>query len=54
MLVEVEVLQRHRHDQIAPAGQNPAALRAAQSLAAAEGDQVGTGVDEAAQITGGW
>src|SRR5579859_6150884 len=52
VLVEVEVLQRDRHDQVASAGQDAGALRAAQTLAAAEGDQVSAGVDEAAQIAG--
>src|SRR5439155_6479073 len=42
MLVQVEVLQRHRHDQIAPAGQDTGALRASEALAATEGNQVGS------------
>jgi hypothetical protein len=48
------VLQRNRHDQVAASGHDAGALRTAQSLAAAERNQVRAGVDEAAQVGGRW
>ena len=48
--VEVEVLQRGRHDQVAPAAEDARGLRPADRLAAAERDQIGAGGDEAAQV----
>ena len=54
VLVEVEVLQRDGHDQVAPPGQYAGALRSTQTFAAAEGDQVGPSVDEPSQVACGW
>ena len=48
--IHVLVLERDRGDQVGPAGQDAAGLRAADRLAAGEDDQIGPFGDEAAQI----
>src|SRR5690348_12744381 len=53
VLIQVKLLQRGRHDQIAPPSQNAGALRSAQTLTTTEGDQVSASVDKASQI-GSW
>ena len=50
----VLVLERDRLDQIGPSDEDAGSLRAADRLAAAEGDQIGTLRDEAPQVLDWW